>query len=72
MSTETISQQAGSGNGPTLPTAPCSVVWSHGHAFVLEYTGGSGRWVGLDAFGRPTSLTPAALQRQGWSAHRED
>ncbi|RLK59429.1 hypothetical protein [Actinokineospora cianjurensis] len=71
MSTETIFHQAGSGSGPTLPTAPCSVVWSHGHAYVLEYTGGAGRWVGLDAFGRPTALTPAALERQGWTQHRE-
>ncbi|SDC18926.1 hypothetical protein [Actinokineospora iranica] len=55
-----------------LPTVPCSVVWSGGHAFVLEHTGGGARWVGLDAFGRPCSMSPAALERQGWSRHRDD
>ncbi|PPK61224.1 hypothetical protein V5P93_004964 [Actinokineospora auranticolor] len=68
MSTETVRNDTGS--TPTLPTAPCSVVWSQGHAFVLEYTGGGAHWVGFDAFGRPRSMTPAALERQGWSTHR--
>ncbi|GLZ36773.1 hypothetical protein [Actinokineospora sp. NBRC 105648] len=68
MSTETIPTDA----ERDLPTAPCSVVWSHGHAFVLEYAGGAGRWVGFDAFGRPKAMSPAALRRQGWSHHRDD
>ncbi len=55
---------------PALPTEPCSVVWSAGHAFVLENTDAGARWVGFDAFGRPRALTPAALGRQGWSPHR--
>ncbi|OLR94527.1 hypothetical protein [Actinokineospora bangkokensis] len=49
--------------GTALPTQPCSVVWSDGRAFVLEPP----VWVGLDHRGRLARLTPAALQRQGWS-----
>jgi hypothetical protein len=52
------------------PTAPCSVVWSGGHAYVLEGDYGRVRWVGVDDRGRPLSLTPADLQRRGWSRTR--
>ncbi|MCP2098330.1 MULTISPECIES: hypothetical protein [Actinosynnema] len=52
----------------TLPTAPCSVVWSKGHAYVLE--GFRARWVGVDDRGRPQALTGAELQRRGWSRTR--
>lgn len=31
-----------------LPTTPSSVVWSEGHADVLEARGGRSRWAGLD------------------------
>ncbi|MGQ0837768.1 hypothetical protein [Actinokineospora sp.] len=55
-----------------LPTAPCSVVWSRGHAFVLEPGRGGARWIGLDGFGRPCALTAEALERQGWSPGRDD
>ena len=51
-----------------LPTAPCSVVWSKGHAYVLE--GFRARWVGVDDRGRPLALTAAELQRRGWSRTR--
>ncbi len=54
----------------TLPTVPCSVVWSGGRAFVLESVSGSARWVGFDAFGRPQSLSNDALERRGWSLNR--
>jgi hypothetical protein len=56
---------------PKLPTTPCSVVWSGGHAYVLEELWGPGtaRWVGLDARGRPLALTPRDLQRRGWSQY---
>jgi len=52
-----------------LPTAPCSVVWSGGHSYVLEVPGafGSGRWVGLDNRGRPLALSPADLRARGWT-----
>ncbi|GGP63398.1 hypothetical protein [Saccharothrix coeruleofusca] len=52
----------------TLPTAPCSVVWSKGHAYVLE--GFRARWVGVDDRGRPQVLSAADLQRRGWSRTR--
>ncbi|EWC59938.1 hypothetical protein UO65_4798 [Actinokineospora spheciospongiae] len=42
------------------------MVWSNGRAFVLEPP----VWVGLDGYGRPARLTPAALDRQGWTHHR--
>jgi hypothetical protein len=50
-----------------LPTNPCSVVWSRGHAYVLEGLLGRARWVGVDDRGRPLSLTDADLHRRGWS-----
>lgn len=55
------------GAGP-LPTAPCSVVWSKGHAYVLE--GFRARWVGVDDRGRPQALSGDELQRRGWSRTR--
>ncbi|WP_199444269.1 hypothetical protein [Umezawaea beigongshangensis] len=51
-----------------LPTAPCSVVWSHGHAYVLE--GFRARWVGVDDRGRPQAFSGADLQRRGWTRTR--
>jgi hypothetical protein len=53
-----------------LPTAPCSVVWSRGHAYVLEDTQGRARWMGVDDRGRPISLTNEDLHRRGWSRTR--
>ncbi|HEV2779315.1 MAG TPA: hypothetical protein VGX25_07920 [Actinophytocola sp.] len=53
-----------------LPTTPCSVVWSGGHAYVLEGRFGRARWVGVDDRGRPQALTNADLQRRGWSRTR--
>jgi len=50
-----------------LPTTPCSVVWSKGHAFVLETALGWARWVGCDDRGRPQVFTRAELQSRGWS-----
>lgn len=49
-----------------LPTIPCSVVWSRGHAYVLEGT----HWMGVDDRGRPQSLTNADLEQRGWSRTR--
>jgi len=49
-----------------LPTTPCSVVWSRGHAYVLEGT----HWMGVDDRGRPQSLTNGDLERRGWSRTR--
>jgi len=49
-----------------LPTTPCSVVWSKGHAYVLE----GNHWRGVDDRGRPQSLTAADLERRGWSRTR--
>ncbi|MCG8918825.1 hypothetical protein L6E12_23890 [Actinokineospora sp. PR83] len=60
--------QPAPGTARSLPTAPCSVVWSNGRAFVLEPP----VWVGLDGYGRLARLTPAALDRQGWTHHRAD
>ena len=51
-----------------LPTAPCSVVWSRGHAYVLE--GFRARWVGRDDRGRPHAITGAEMQRRGWTLTR--
>lgn len=51
-----------------LPTTPCSVVWSRGHAYVLE--GFRARWVGRDDRGRPHAITGAEMQRQGWTLTR--
>lgn len=53
-----------------LPTTPCSVVWSRGHAYVLERVGGRPWWMGVDDRGRPEQLTCADLQRRGWSRTR--
>jgi hypothetical protein len=53
--------------GGRLPTVPCSVVWSRGHAYVLEAAHGLVRWVGRDDQGRPLTLTHADLERRGWS-----
>ena len=50
-----------------LPTNPCSVVWSRGHAYVRESGLGRIRWMGVDDRGRPQSLTDADLRRRGWS-----
>lgn len=54
-----------------LPTAPCSVVWSGGHCYVLEGVAGRARWAGVDDRGRPRFLTHAELQRRGWSRTRD-
>ncbi|MFD9701933.1 hypothetical protein [Lentzea sp. NPDC059081] len=51
-----------------LPTTPCSVVWSRGHAYVLE--GFRARWVGRDDRGRPHAITGAEMQRRGWTLTR--
>ena len=51
-----------------LPTTPCSVVWSRGHAYVLE--GFRARWVGRDDRGRPHAITGAEMQRRGWTFTR--
>lgn len=48
-----------------LPTSPCSVVWSRGHAYVLE--GFRARWVGRDDRGRPLALSGAEMRRRGWT-----
>ncbi|HJP80416.1 MAG TPA: hypothetical protein VJ914_39455 [Pseudonocardiaceae bacterium] len=50
-----------------LPTAPCSVVWSRGHAYVLELIVNRSRWVGRDDRGRPVEYSCAELQRRGWT-----
>jgi hypothetical protein len=57
MSTESHSE---------LPSMPHSVVWSKGHAFVLEGT----RWVGMDDRRRPLRLTSKDLERRGWTLTR--
>lgn len=49
-----------------LPTAPCSVVWSRGHSYVLE-SGAERWWAGVDDRGRARFLTDADLRRRGWS-----
>ncbi|AHH96917.1 hypothetical protein GCM10010174_74250 [Kutzneria viridogrisea] len=54
----------------SLPTAPCSVVWSLGHAYVLEGAHGRARWVGMDDRGRARWFTGAELQLRGWSSSR--
>jgi hypothetical protein len=50
-----------------LPTAPCSVVWSRGHSYVLEPVSGRPRWLGVDDKGRAEELSGADLQRRGWT-----
>jgi hypothetical protein len=71
MSTEAESPTGGLAAPGTaagaLPTAPCSVVWSRGHAYVLERVAGRTRWMGVDDRGRPEELSFADLQRRGWS-----
>ncbi|MDX8149481.1 hypothetical protein SK854_45675 [Lentzea sp. BCCO 10_0061] len=51
-----------------LPTAPCTVVWSKGHAYVLD--GLRCRWEGVDERNRPRLFTGAELARRGWSRRR--
>lgn len=53
-----------------LPTTPCSVVWSKGHALVLEMGLGRSRWVGCDDHGRPQAFTNAELRTRGWTLTR--
>ncbi|HEX7659877.1 MAG TPA: hypothetical protein VF444_10375 [Pseudonocardiaceae bacterium] len=53
-----------------LPTVPRSVVWSGGHAYVLERVRGRARWVGVDDRGRPQELSGAELCHRGWSHSR--
>jgi hypothetical protein len=55
------------GKAESLPTAPCSVVWSRGHAYVLELIVNRPRWVGVDDRGRAVEFSCADLQRRGWS-----
>ena len=51
-----------------LPTEPCSVVWSRGHAYVLEApVFGRLRWLGVDDRGRAEELSGDDLQRRGWT-----
>ncbi|MET1071217.1 MAG: hypothetical protein ABWY11_01085 [Umezawaea sp.] len=65
---EIVAPRAVGSDGGALPTAPCSVVWSKGHAYVLE--GFRARWVGVDDRGRPQAFTGADLQRRGWTHTR--
>lgn len=67
----TIDDPASTTRRSSLPTAPCSVVWSGGHAYVLEQGFGRSRWAGVDDRGRAQLLTNADLQRQGWSTRRD-
>jgi hypothetical protein len=62
-------EPAGRSSDAELPTTPCSVVWSGGHAYVLEGYAGA-RWAGVDDRGRPRFLTDADLRRRGWSYTR--
>ncbi|SDK79922.1 hypothetical protein SAMN04487820_11320 [Actinopolyspora mzabensis] len=64
---ESVPDDAAGCGGGGLPTTPCSVVWSGGHPFVLEGSGGRSRWVGVDDRGRPRFLSDAELNRRGWS-----
>ncbi|MHA6803416.1 hypothetical protein [Salinifilum ghardaiensis] len=59
----------GSEAAEDLPTALHSVVWSHGHAYVLEGLSGA-RWAGVDDRGRPCFLTDADLRRRGFTVQR--
>lgn len=65
---ESGSDSHGDDTSATLPTTPASVVWSDGHAYVLEVQGGRPRWIGLDERGRPRVLTEAALERRYWNS----
>jgi hypothetical protein len=67
MKTETESPGDQIGAAAGLPTAPCSVVWSRGHAYVLEPVQGRPRWMGVDDRGRPEELSGRDLQRRGWT-----
>jgi hypothetical protein len=67
---EATSQSEANRNSRPLPTAPCSVVWSGGHAYVLEGSHGRARWVGVDDRGRPRFYTGDELQLRGWSRSR--
>ncbi len=69
MSMETAVDSENTPDGQ-LPTTPCSVVWSHGHSYVLEGVSGRARWAGVDDRGRARFLTEADLQRRGWSHAR--
>ncbi len=62
----TASDQTGQADS-VLPTVPCSVVWSRGHAYVLELIVNRPRWVGVDDRGRAVEFSCADLQRRGWS-----
>ncbi|HEX3787855.1 MAG TPA: hypothetical protein VHW44_08340 [Pseudonocardiaceae bacterium] len=55
---------------PSLPTTPCSVVWSGTHAYVLERVLGRNQWVGMDDRGRAVALSCAELERRGWRPAR--
>ncbi|MFT7838837.1 hypothetical protein Q5530_22080 [Saccharothrix sp. BKS2] len=63
-----VAARVGGDGATALPTTPCSVVWSKGHAYVLE--GAQGRWVGVDDRGRPRALSGDELRRRGWSRSR--
>jgi hypothetical protein len=71
MGSETDTVEADNADTATarrLPTQPCSVVWSRGHAYVLERrAGGAARWVGVNDRGRPEALTCTEIQRRGWT-----
>ena len=67
---EPTAQSRASQDTRPLPTAPCSVVWSGGHAYVLEGSHGRARWVGVDDRGRPRFFTGDELQLRGWSRTR--
>jgi hypothetical protein len=70
MRCETEPSSTGTGAGhpaPPLPTAPCSVVWSRGHAYTLEPVAGRPRWLGVDDRGHAVELSGADLQRRGWT-----
>jgi hypothetical protein len=51
----------------TLPTEPTSVVWSGGHAFVLDAAAGKARWIGVDDRGRRQALSCAELAERGFT-----
>jgi hypothetical protein len=76
MSTQTVAPrielpaQPAPREAAQLPTTPSSVVWSNGHAYVLERMLGRPRWHGMDDRGRPQALSCADLQRRGWSRTR--
>ncbi len=65
---ETQPHEATAQDSSGLPTTPCSVVWSRGHAYVLE--GLRARWVGRDDRGRPHAISGAEMQRRGWTLTR--